>query len=131
VAGSPDSVIVSIQSSAWGDSALSFVGAVLKIDEMHFKSQPLSTGIINKNLSNEVSFYPNPFKTSGTIQIGSDINTTGMVVTIYDALGRITKKIETSEHKIIIDRNNIKNGIYFYELRNNSGFKKNGKIIIE
>jgi len=127
----PDSVIVSAQSSDWADTALSFVGANLKLDEMHFKSQPLATGIVNHFSSNEVNFYPNPFRTTGTIYISSEINTSGMEVTIYDTFGRSVKKVETSEHKIIIDRNDIKNGVYFYELKNAGGIIKKGKIIIE
>jgi hypothetical protein len=36
----PDSVIVQISSSSWRDSAVTFAGSDLKIDRMHFKSQP-------------------------------------------------------------------------------------------
>ncbi len=38
----PDSVIISIQSSAWGDTAFSFIGSDLKVDNIHFKSQYVS-----------------------------------------------------------------------------------------
>lgn len=129
--GTPDSVMVSMQSSAWGDSALSFVGSVLKVDEMHFKSQSLTTGILHFNTSGDVSFYPNPFTTTATIVIGQDVNTTGMEITICDALGRVVKKTQTSEHRISIDRAGMKDGIYFYELKNKDGLIKNGKMIIE
>src|SRR5581483_2428213 len=37
----PDTVLVFAESSLWLDSALTYLGADLKIDEMHFKSQPL------------------------------------------------------------------------------------------
>jgi hypothetical protein len=127
----PDTVIITAQSSNWADSALSYIGADLKIDEMHFKSQPLATGMFDKMRSNDVNFYPNPFKTTGIIQISPDMNTSGMEVIIYDALGNTIKDLKTTEHKIYIDRNDIKNGIYFYELRNGGGIIKSGKIVIE
>jgi hypothetical protein len=129
--GMPDSVIINMQSSAWGDSTLNFVGAILKIDEMHFKSQPLSTGINALSFNNDVRFYPNPFKSSGTIAIGSEINTTGMLVTIYDITGRTIKTLSTDEHKITIDRSNMENGIYFYELKINNNIIKTGKFVVE
>lgn len=127
----PDTCIVSIQSSAWGDSATSFVGAVLKVDEIHFKSQPLFTGMNVLNFVNDINFYPNPLKTSGTILIGQQINTVGMQVTIYDVTGRVVRKIETNEHKVQIDRDNMENGIYFYELKSKNNIFKTGKFIVE
>lgn len=127
----PDSVIVGIQSSLWQDSSLVYVGADLKIDEMHFKSQALSTGILHFNTSSDVNFYPNPFRTTATLVIGQDVNTTGMEISIYDALGRVVKKIGTTEHKVLIDRTEMQNGVYFYEIKTAAGTIKNGKIIIE
>jgi hypothetical protein len=127
----PDSVFVTAVSSAWGDTALSFVGASLKLDEMHFKSQPLSTGILNSSHSDEVHFYPNPFRTFGTIVLNPSINTTGLEINLYDVSGRVVKTIKTEEHKIFIDRTDLKSGIYFYELKNCCGIIKKDKIIIE
>jgi hypothetical protein len=127
----PDTAIIQIQSSNWPDSLLSFVGAVLKVDEMYFKSQPLATVIGSIHSNNDVSFYPNPFRSSGTIMISPEINTTGMIVTIYDVTGRTVKKITTNEHKITIDREEMLNGIYFYELKTNNNVIKTGKIVVE
>lgn len=127
----PDSVIINIQSSVYQDSSIVFVGSDLKIDEMHFKTQPLTTGINQWNLNNQVNFYPNPFRTTGTILISPEINTQGMSVTIYDVTGRVIRKVETNEHKITIDRTSMVNGIYFYELKTNNNVIKTGKIIIE
>lgn len=55
-----DSVIVSFQSSAWQDSLLSFIGTNFKVDEAHFKSQPLNTGIQTFDPSIGVKVFPNP-----------------------------------------------------------------------
>lgn len=127
----PDSVIIQFQSSTWGDTALSFIGATLKVDEVHFKTQPLMTGVNAMFLDNKVSFYPNPFRTTGTIMIDGAINTTGMVVNLYDVTGKVVKTVRSNEHKIYIDRTELQNGVYFYELiTNNDGIKK-GKVVIE
>lgn len=127
----PDTAIITFQSSLWQDSTLNYIGAVLKIDEMHFKTQPLTTGISSRLNNKEVSFYPNPFRTTGTISIDPVINTFGMEVILYNALGVEVKKIQTNEHKILIDRNNLENGVYFYEIRTKDGNIKKGKIVME
>jgi hypothetical protein len=59
--GSPiDTAIVSFQSSSWRDSTLNFVGSTLKIDEVHFTSQPLNTGIPMYEPAVGVKVFPNP-----------------------------------------------------------------------
>ena len=55
-----DSVIVSFQSSVWQDSLLSFVGTDFKVDEAHFKSQPLNTGIKTFDAATGMKVFPNP-----------------------------------------------------------------------
>jgi hypothetical protein len=54
-----DTVIVNFQSSDWNDSTLASVGTVLKIDDVHFKSQP-GTGIHSYDPRAARKIYPNP-----------------------------------------------------------------------
>jgi len=54
-----DSVIVSFQSSEWDDSTMASIGSVLKVDDVHFKSQP-SSGIHNYSAAAQKKIYPNP-----------------------------------------------------------------------
>jgi len=56
----PDSVIVSFQSSDWRDSTLASIGSVLKIDDVHFKSQPSGAGIHQYDPLGARKIYPNP-----------------------------------------------------------------------
>jgi hypothetical protein len=55
-----DTAIVSFESSSWRDSALSYIGSVLKVDEVHFHSQTLTTGIKMYDASIGVKVFPNP-----------------------------------------------------------------------
>ncbi len=129
----PDSVMVGIQSSNWNDTLPSFVGSDLKIDNIHFKSQAaLLTGIAQNNSNdNDVQFYPNPIKTFGIIEINPQINIQGTELRMYDVFGRTIEKIVVTEHKMILDRNDLSDGIYFYELKTNNIMLKAGKIIVE
>jgi len=80
----PDSVIIDIMSSSWNDTLLSFVGSDLKIDEMHFKSQPLTTGILEYSNENTVTIFPNPASDKLQVQsLGYSIQS----LEIYNAIG--------------------------------------------
>lgn len=128
---SPDSVIITAQSSNWADSTVNFVGAVLKLDDMHFKGSS-SVGIANfKANSNEVSFYPNPMNQTGNLEINSSISLNDAQLRIVDVLGRTVSTMEVTKHNVVINRNNMVSGIYFYELMNNGKVASTGKIVIQ
>lgn len=128
----PDSVIIDIQSSSWGDSALSFVGSNLIIDEIHFKSQSLGTNIISNFVKkNAVSFYPNPFKTTATIEINSSIDILETELIIVDITGKEVKIIPVDKYKIVVNKEELKSGLYFYKLRKYNKSLSSGKFIIE
>lgn len=57
----PDTVLIQITSSNFQNTSLNYVGSTLIIDELHFKSSPLNTNILNphKNPSS-LSISPNP-----------------------------------------------------------------------
>ena len=84
--GNPiDTVIVNFQSSAWQDSLLSFVGTDFKVDEVHFKSQPLGAGVKLFDSSVGIKVFPNP-SNDGNFVI-SNVNTYDMV-SVYNVYGQ-------------------------------------------
>lgn len=101
------------------------------------KTTPEPTGISeNEQLQNIVTIFPNPFNNNATVRINDDI-TKGRAFTLvfYDVNGKEVKRIEKITSKeTSFSRDNLKNGIYFYTLYNESGSKKtnySGKIIIQ
>jgi hypothetical protein len=128
----PDSVIIQIQSSVYNDTALSFVGANFKIDEIHFKSQPLHTGIQEIKIGgNDILIYPNPITYSSTIEISPNIAIDGMKLYLYDIYGRTIIARSVENHKMILDKKDLCNGTYFYQLTNETGLVKRGKLVVE
>lgn len=122
-----DSVIFQAQSSKWQDSATSFVGSVLKIDEIHFKSQPLTTSILSYDEDNNIRIYPNP--TNGKITVvGKDIS----LIEVYNIMGEIIQNTTNSKKQTIneINLSNQPKGIYFVRIKDGS---KNytRKIVVE
>ena len=111
----PDSVIVQFQSSSWNDTLLSFVGSNLKIDQIHFKSQPLITNIFNYKNGNTLSVFPNP--TTGKIQI----MTSGAVIRnleIYNVLGENIYKASDYKQQAMneADLSDFQKGIYYIKV---------------
>jgi hypothetical protein len=109
----PDTVIIDIESSEWQDSSLAFVGSSLKIDEVHFKSQPLTTTVFDYKDETSVHISPNP--TLGKIQI----NVPGLNVLqleIYNLLGERIFSQAGNLTKAGIDLSGHPQGIYFVKV---------------
>ena len=120
-----DTVIINIQSSLWKDSLVSFVGSDLKIDEIHFKSQPLNTGIKPFAQNTQLSVYPNP-SSDGSFTV-TNIGTFDLV-RVYSIFGQevnaaITKDAGCAHIQI------PNSGAYFVQI-NSSGKITTKKIIV-
>lgn len=114
----PDTVIIDIYSSLWNDTAVSYVGADLKIDNIYFKSQ-ISTGINQLTNGNAISVVPNP--SNGKFQIkSSGINMQNLE--ICDILGKTiysnAKFIQQNSKEIDLSRTS--KGIYFVKVYDGS-----------
>jgi len=91
----------------------------------------LFTGITESIFKNSsVKIYPNPFSTQTTLQTDKLlINATLMV---YNLFGQKIKQMDNLSGQVIIfHRDNLKNGLYFYNIQSADGTILTGKIIIE
>ncbi|MEP7265101.1 MAG: T9SS type A sorting domain-containing protein, partial [Bacteroidota bacterium] len=75
--------------------------------------------------SDNIFVYPNPFTDQLTFSISGNRKTT---LTFYDICSRPLLQ-QTFKNSIKINTEQFSNGIYFYELRNNKGILKTGKVI--
>ena len=83
--------------------------------------------------SQNLSFiaYPNPFTNSTIIEFKNS-KKEKHTFTLYKTTGQLVRKIDNiSTGKIIIDRRNLTNGLYFFQLRNEREIVGYGKLIIE
>jgi hypothetical protein len=125
----PDTANIQIQSSDYPNSDLSFVGSDLIIDDMHFKSMPVSNGILNKSFKNEITIYPNP--TAGILRI-QDSGFKLQRLEIYNIQGKMVYSCAAFKTQTIneIDISTMQKGIYFVKM---IGADKNSteKIVIQ
>jgi len=84
----------------------------------------LSTSEVDK-MNNEVNFYPNPAK--DFITIGE--KETNLVISIYDASGKLVLSDKNADNKINISR--LVKGVYFANYTTSKGVKKNFKFTKE
>jgi len=91
---------------------------------------PLTSGIeTRKNSANKI--YPNPFNQYTTIDFENPKNEDCTFI-LYDIQGRIVKTItHIYADKIIIERNNLDAGLYFFQLRTESQIITTGKLTID
>jgi len=106
----PDSVIINLQSSVWENKAISFVGSVLKIDDLKFKWKA-KTGLVNPVSDYNISISPNP--SNGRFIINSNCSD----MYSFDVFNAIGCKIYTSTAlSKEINLTNSPNGIYFVKI---------------
>lgn len=115
----PDSVIIQINSSNWENSALSFVGSDLKIDEMRFRSQNTSLyNVFNK----EINISPNPTEKGFFIEKELNIEN----ISITDVKG--AKVLNQENINNYVNVSNLQRGVYIVMLQSKDGTYK-GKLI--
>ena len=82
-------------------------------------------------LNVKVSIYPNPLTSSTTIEI---VNTEQGIkyyeLNLYDVLGQPVKTINISSHITYFSKENLPEGVYFYQILDGETLKKTGKLLI-
>lgn len=92
----------------------------------------LTTTSINETyFSNEIQIFPNPYSNSSTIKFNYDPENK-YTLQIIDINGRIVQAItDIFSDKIQIERKDLTEGLYFYQLTSDNGVIKSGKLIIK
>ncbi|MBA3683367.1 MAG: T9SS type A sorting domain-containing protein [Bacteroidetes bacterium] len=84
----------------------------------------------NKNVFNNVNFYPNPFQGQAVLEFEYN-PAEHYVIQITDGLGRTVETINNiNNSRVTILQNNLTKGLYFLQLNTKGGYNYNCKIII-
>lgn len=88
------------------------------------------SGIYTSPNISKTSIYPNPFSRSTIIEFENSIGEKH-ALTVYDYRGEIVHTISNiTTEQVLIERNNLSRGLYFFQLRNSRGIVDIGKLII-
>lgn len=119
---SPGYCPYSILCQAYNDSLL-----VFEINDQRCSS---ATSISEVNISYAVKTYPNPATISFTLQLSTAPNTP-TYFQLYDAMGRQVRQEEINSISTTINRHQLSNGIYFWQLQQGNKILERGKLVME
>lgn len=115
----------------FGTDCISLTGAV--IDGLYYNNVDLPTGINSFSDNTEFSISPNPFHDFAKLEIKNS-QIINCELKIYNNLGAIVrfekKSAGSNQQEIKIDRGDLVDGLYFYQLTSNE-FNVSGKFVIE
>jgi len=125
----PDSIVIAFYSSVGAFCQVDPNCSYLFIDDLALDIQ---TGIIDiDELFRPIKIYPNPFSTSTTLEFENK-NDEKQILTIYNSTGALVRKIDNiTNGSVRIERENLKSGLYFFQLTNTTKRVGSGKITIE
>lgn len=90
-----------------------------------------SVGIREIGLDNAALIYPNPFNTHTTLEFSNEANK-NCTLFMYDEQGKcVQTKANITANKVDVERGNLPNGIYFYQVVTDNKVINTGKLIIE
>lgn len=126
--GNPGTVITTGELDYYGDARI--IGSNIDIGASEFNA---TTGIKNaiKN-TDQFSVYPNPFVSETTIFFNTELKNPELK--IFNTLGQEIKEQNfklKNVQRIIIKRNDLISGLYFYTITEENRLVATGKLIVE
>jgi hypothetical protein len=113
----PDSVMIEIQSSLWTNKSASYAGAILKVDDINFRSQMLTTAVRKNTLSRNITLFPNPTSGRFTVQLpDSRIASESVSIEIMNITGQKLISARLSKEKSDFDISDLPKGLYFAKI---------------
>ena len=89
----------------------------------------LTGDISESNISSQISIYPNPFSNTTTLKTDNLFENATFIV--YNTLGEQVRKIDNiSGQTFTFYRENLEQGIYFYQLKENNIIVSENKFVI-
>ncbi len=81
--------------------------------------------------SESVTIAPNPFTAYANIMIGGSVELNNAFVVVTDVIGRTVRQMPISSPVTIFERDDLRAGVYFYNVLNNGISIAKGKLIVQ
>lgn len=91
----------------------------------------LASGINELNSKYSIILFPNPASESVQLNINSPKQLINNELKLIDAYGKEVRSINFNENFVVIKRNELKSGVYFYSLKTEDNTVLTGKIVFE
>ena len=123
----PDSVIVEFTSSLWNHQDLAYVGSVLIVDDVNFKTLPIATSLQPAEEATSFAISPNP--SSGFITIAGLADGIKSLE-VLDISGQAVFNGKLFHNTTSLDLSNLPKGVYFIQI-NDAHSTQSQKIVIQ
>ena len=90
-----------------------------------------TTAIRKQVTTNETKVYPNPFINSATLSFYNPGSESHTLILFNVQGGTVRKIIHITSDTFTIERENLKSGLYFFQLTNDKGFRHTGKLTLK
>ncbi len=87
------------------------------------------TAVEENSIENNISVYPNPLAAQTTFTLNKEAK--NALLKVYDMNGKIARQLIFSGMQVIFQKENIVNGIYFYQIISGDKIIAAGKLIVE
>jgi hypothetical protein len=81
-------------------------------------------------LDSQKQFYPNPFSSSTELKV-DDFSSGDCILLLFDKQGTLLLSQPAAQGKVQLNKNNLPNGMYFYQLKNEQTVLTTGKLMVE
>ena len=127
----PDTTDFSVPANVpSGIYSLAVIANGISSDTAAFNYTACSVGVHQYTDSSYISIYPNPFTYQTTISFSEEQNNT--IVKIKDIFGQEIKTVILSgARKLLIEKGEMKAGIYFVQIIDDNGNIKNNKVVVQ
>lgn len=90
------------------------------------------SGVDEHTQTVSINAYPNPFSDHITLSIPENVILDNASVSIFDIHGKLVRQLnKISERVLVLEKEELKNGLYFYEFILNSTSRATGKFIVQ
>jgi hypothetical protein len=83
----------------------------------------------NKQLNESVRVYPNPILETATFEIVENVQHTAQLL-VFDGLGKLVHQEKFAGNQLVLHRQNLVNGLYFYKIMNGNAPLSIGKFVV-
>lgn len=91
----------------------------------------VSTKSIKEKLAT-VKVFPNPFSEQATFEIETEERYKNLTLTVFNVMGQAIKNISSNgDNQMILDRNGLTSGVYFYQIQSEGLVLDSGKLIVQ
>ena len=89
----------------------------------------IATDVMNKNINEGITIYPNPFNSYITITMNDMVKMNESELRIYNVLGANVMSMIVTKQSTTIETSSLASGVYFYKIISGNGLVQSGELV--